>query len=71
MLTDVANYQRGTVRRAARLFYWAEKTALRTHADTITVEHLAIASEIVERELGLPQPLEPAAAEPARQEAAG
>ena len=61
MLALVASNYRGTVRRAKRLFYWAERAATRAHSDTISVQHLETAAGLVERELGLPQPVEPAA----------
>lgn len=54
MLARIANTRRGTLRRVCRLFDWAEVAARQAGVDTITVEHIRAAGELVEEDFELP-----------------
>lgn len=61
MLANIANSQRGTLRRVSRLFDWAEVAARKDGADAITVAHLQMAMGLVEDDIEL-MPVEDAPA---------
>jgi len=53
MLCEIANRHRGTLRRVARLFDWAEVAARRARSAEITVAHVKAAMRVVEEEIVL------------------
>ena len=64
LLCEIANRQRGTLRRVCRLFDWAEVAARKAHSEEITVTHIETAGHIVEKEIEITtRPAEGQAAE--------
>jgi DNA transposition AAA+ family ATPase len=53
MLATIANTTRGALRRVDRLYFWAQKAALKRRAAQILPEHVEIAAAIVGEELGI------------------
>jgi DNA transposition AAA+ family ATPase len=60
MLCEIANGQRGTLRRVVRLHAWAETAARQAGSTTINMDHLEAAARLVEEDAALPVPLEAA-----------
>jgi DNA transposition AAA+ family ATPase len=58
MLCEIANTQRGTLRRVVRLYDWAETAARQDGSDTIAMEHLRAAATLVEEDAELPAGVE-------------